>query len=411
MTTSIARICGNHLLIALVHASLLVVRPVTAFLVELPSILDADWLSSQPGVFFMRLAAALENDSDENLSQKSTSQYVCAFRPLIQSIQDFHPNTASDVCRVFHGRGGVFSGCEHITLDWFPPVFLLTSYNQELSTLELADIQAEVEKCSISYFAAMEDARTTEIDPALDSTNLVYQFRSSTNATSKILKGSIPKPHIVTENGMKFLVKLDRSRNPGIFLDMANGRQWMKQSAMGKRVLNLFAYTCGFSIAALSGGAEAVVNVDMVDGTLKTGQQNHELNNLRGARFLAHDIFKSWGKIRKLGPYDIVVADPPSYQKNSFVAKQDYRKLVRRIPDLLMEGGEVLLCLNAPELDTQWLETIVREEAPSLLFVERLANPASFPAADVERSLKVLRYRGSTTSLSTTQTTQLEICS
>ena len=398
--TRIARIGYHQFLFALVHASLLMIRPVTAFLVELHSIADSDGPSpTKPGGPFIRLTAALENHSDEHLSQKSTSEHAGAFHPLKQRIQDFHPNTASDVCRVFHGRGGVFSGCEHITLDWFPPVFLLTSYNQELTTLELAEIQTEVENCCISYFATVEeDARATEIDSG-DSVNLVYQFRSATNATSRILQGTLPKPHIVTENGMKFLVRLDRSKNPGIFLDMANGRQWMKQSALGKRVLNLFAYTCGFSIAALLGGAEAVVNVDMVDGTLKTGQKNHELNNLQGARFLAHDIFKSWGKIRKLGPYDIIVADPPSYQKNSFVAKQDYRKVVRRIPDLLMEGGEVLLCLNAPELDTPWLESIVREEAPSLLLVERLANPASFPAADVERSLKVLRYRG-TTSLS-----------
>ena len=300
--TSIAKIGYHPFLFALVHASLLVIRPVTAFLVELHSIADSeDGPSTKPGGPFIRLAAALENHSDEHLSQQSTSQYAGAFHPLIQSIQDFHPNTVSDVCRVFHGRGGVFSGCEHITLDWFPPVFLLTSYNQELTTLELAEIQAEVENCCISYFATIEDARAAEIDSG-DSVNLVYQFRSATNATSRILQGTLPKPHIVTENGMKFLVRLDRSKNPGIFLDMANGRQWMKQSALGKRVLNLFAYTCGFSIAALLGGAEAVVNVDMVDGTLKTGQKNHELNNLQGARFLAHDIFKSWGKIRKLGP-------------------------------------------------------------------------------------------------------------
>ena len=108
----------------------------------------------------------------------------------------------------------------------------------------------------------------------------------------------------------------------------------------------------------------------MVDGTLKTGQQNHNLNRLRGARFLAHGIFKSWGKIRKLSPYYIIVADPPTFQKNSFVAKKDNGKVARRIPDLLVENGEVLLCLNAPELDTLWHENMVNEEVPSLFFVE-----------------------------------------
>jgi 23S rRNA (cytosine1962-C5)-methyltransferase len=342
-------------------------------------------------VSFCCFASSIETDSEEERFSPNAASQSTTYHPLIQSIQDFQASNTSEAYRVFHGRGGSFSGCEHITLDWFPPVLLLTSYNQELSKQDLAEImQTVVEK---NYSRSISDGAPPYNDPD-HSVNLVYQFRSPTNATTTILKGEIPNPHVISENGMKFLVRLDRSKNHGIFLDMANGRTWLQQRASGKHVLNLFAYTCGFSIAALSGGAESVVNVDMVNGVLKTGQQNHELNQLTaGARFLAHDIFKSWGKIRKLGPYDIIVADPPSYQKNSFVAKKDYGKIVRRLPDLLSEGGEVLLCLNAPELETQWLVNIVTEEAPSLLFVERLENPPSFPSMDIERSLKVLRYR------------------
>jgi len=338
----------------------------------------------------IRLASTVESESDELIYETSILQST--FYPMIECIQKFQPINPSDACRIFHGRGGVFSGCEHLTLDWFPPVLLLTSYNEELTKDELELIQTEVEKCSSLF---RNDAPTDDDQVVESRTNLVYQFRSPTNSTTTILTGSIPNPHIVSENGMKFYVRLDRSRNHGIFLDMAVGRQWIREVASGKHVLNLFAYTCGFSIAALSGGAESVVNIDMASGALKTGQQNHELNQLPNgaARFLSHDIFKSWGKIRKLGPYDIIIADPPSFQKKSFVAKKDYAKLVRRLPELLVEGGEVLLCLNAPELDSQWLKTIVTEEAPSLCFIERLENPLSFPSVDVERSLKVLKYR------------------
>ena len=107
---------------------------------------------------------------------------------------------------------------------------------------------------------------------------------------------------------------------------------------------------------------------------------------------MSHDIFKSWGKLRKLGPYDIIVADPPSYQKGSFVAKNDYGKLIRRLPDLLSPNGQVLLCLNAPELDTAFLKDLVAVEAPQLRFVERLENPETFPDTNPERALKVLLY-------------------
>ena len=86
-------------------------------------------------------------------------------------------------------------------------------------------------------------------------------------------------------------------------------------------VLNLFAYTCAFSVVALQAGARLVVNVDMGQGTMATGQQNHQINGITaGASFLVHDIFKAWGKINRSGPYGLVIVDPPSYQKGSFIA-------------------------------------------------------------------------------------------
>lgn len=331
------------------------------------------------------LASLNEDSSVENCQSEGDAFAPNDNHPLLPLLQHVQRSQLgpSEALRVFHGRGGLFPDCEHITMDWFPPVWLLTSYNQEIDSGDLQTIQQAI------------SSRGLESDTTSDPLNFVYQFRSPTNATTSVLAGAIPDPHVVSENGMKFLVRLDRAKNHGIFLDMANGRDWVRQRAKDKNILNLFSYTCGFSVAALCGGADSVVNMDMVNGVLKTGQRNHELNELRkgGARFLAHDIFKSWGKIRKLGPYDIIVADPPSFQKNSFVAKKDYGKIIRRLPDLLVDGGFVMLCLNAPELDSRWLQDLVAMEAPVLTLVERLDNPSSFACDDIERGLKVLIYR------------------
>ena len=146
-------------------------------------------------------------------------------------------------------------------------------------------------------------------------------------------------------------------------------------------------------LAALQGGATEVVNVDMAAGALAIGQQNHQLGGLTGARFLAHDLFKSWGKVKRMGPYDIVVADPPSYQKGSFVATKDYARVVRRLPDLLASGGQALLCLNAPEIPEQFLRDVATAEAPDLRFVRRLDNPAMFADVDPQRALKVMLFQ------------------
>ncbi|MCF1438745.1 MAG: class I SAM-dependent methyltransferase, partial [Shewanella sp.] len=249
----------------------------------------------------------------------------------------------ADSCRLFHGRGGHFMGSGHLCLDWFDPVLLLTSF-RELSDQELANLHQDLE-CFWTRVAAPRPF------------NLVYQYRAGGQTQTRLLAGEVPERHVVTENGCQFLVHLLRGQNHGLFLDMRGGRKWVKQHSQGKRVLNLFAYTCGFSVAAMAGGAQAVINMDMAKGALSVGKKNHQLNGfVKGVSFLGHDIFNSWGKLRKLGPYDLIIADPPSNQKGSFVATKDYRRLLRKLPELLTSEGELLLCLNAPELSTQFLQ-------------------------------------------------------
>jgi 23S rRNA (cytosine1962-C5)-methyltransferase len=159
----------------------------------------------------------------------------------------------------------------------------------------------------------------------------------------------------------------------------------------GLQVLNLFAYTGAFSVVALQAGARRVVNVDMSQGALGIARQNHARNGVTaGAAFLAHDIFNSWGKLTRGGPYDLVILDPPSHQKGSFVAAKDYPRLARRLPDLLAPGGHALVCLNAPEIGPAFLHDILQAEAPALRFVLRLANPPAFADVSPERALKVL---------------------
>ena len=289
----------------------------------------------------------------------------------------------TDAQRIFHGRGGLYPGCEHWVLDAFPPVFVLTSF-QAVPNDELTRIGEALA------------ARWTQWCPDAPL-NWVFQSRHAGEPDTRLMAGSVPEPHVVTENGLRFRVHVLKGQNHGLFLDMAQGRSWLRdwaQTHPESKVLNLFAYTCAFSVVALRAGAKQVVNVDMSHGAMAIGQQNHQLNALStGASFLAHDIFKTWGKISRSGPYDLIVVDPPSYQKGSFVATKDYGRLLRRLPELLQPGGHALLCLNAPELGLDFLKEQVLTASPALDFVERLPNPVVFADVSPERSLKVLVYR------------------
>ena len=288
-----------------------------------------------------------------------------------------------DTQRIFHGRGGLYPGCEQWTLDAYPPVWVLTSFQP---------VAEEV----LSLLGSALQQRWQQLAPD-QAFNWVFQCRAEGHADTRLMAGNVPEPHTVTENGARFRVHVLRGQNHGLFLDMAAGRHWVRTHVAARprlKVLNLFAYTCAFSVVALQAGAAQVVNVDMARGALSVGQQNHQLNGLTaGASFLGHDIFSSWGKIGRSGPYGLVIVDPPSYQKGSFIATKDYARLMRRLPDLLAPGGHALLCLNAPELGLAFLQEQMQELAPTLTLVEQVANPPVFADIAPERALKVLVYR------------------
>jgi 23S rRNA (cytosine1962-C5)-methyltransferase len=285
--------------------------------------------------------------------------------------------------RFFHGRGGRFPGCEAWALDAYPPVWLLTAFEPP----------TEAQLAQLGQALA---ARWAQVAPG-EPLNWVLQLRQlgeDTRASNRRMAGAVPEPHVVEEDGDRFHVHLPRGLNHGFFLDMAEGRRWVRrwaQARPGGRVLNLFAYTCAFSVAALKAGAAEVTNVDMARGALALGQQNHRLNGVEaGAHFLPHDVFSSWGRIRRGGPYELVVLDPPSHQKGSFVAEKDYPRLLRRLPELLAPGGQALVCLNTPKLGPDFLLGLLQQEAPGLRVLQRLPNPPAFDDVAPERALKVL---------------------
>ncbi len=305
-----------------------------------------------------------------------------AIQPLVDAVQAQLAHRRKlgkplDSCRLFHGRGRCFPGLEFVCLDWFEPLLLVTLYNEPPP--------------------GWLDALSVNLGPHLmpEIQCLLVQHRYRHGAPGECLFGQVPDRVEAIRRGLRFELAPGQQQNSGYFLDMEPGRRWLEAQAPGRRILNLFAYTCAFSVVALAAAAGHVVNVDMSRRALAWGGRNHRLNNLNPARsdFLAEDILKSWGRIKRRGPYDLVIVDPPSYQPGSFVAHKDYAKLIRRIPELMPAGGLILACLNAPELDTDFLHQQFSQSCPTCVFVERLTPSEDFPDIDSERQLKLLVFR------------------
>ncbi|MEX6501337.1 class I SAM-dependent methyltransferase [Pseudomonas zhanjiangensis] len=287
-----------------------------------------------------------------------------------------------EVRRLFHGRGRCWPGLEQITVDWLQGVVLVALF-REPDAAELAALKRMLLALAESPAWRQSGAQ-----------HLLLQHRYRLDSASEFLLGEPLEECLVTENGLRFKLDLGRKQNTGLFLDMRHGRRWVQEHARGKRVLNLFAYTCGFSVAAIAGGAEQVVNLDMAKAALNRGRDNHRLNghDLSRVSFLGHDLFKSWGAVNRGAPYDLIIIDPPSFQKGSFALTKDYQKILRRLPDLLSEQGTVLACVNDPAIGPDFLIEGMAREAPALQFVERLDNPPEFPDIDPDSGLKALVF-------------------
>ena len=285
--------------------------------------------------------------------------------------------------RLFHGRGRRWPGLEHVTADWLQGV-LLVSLFREPAEAELERLRSMLLELTASAAWQRSGAH-----------HLLLQHRYLPDSRMDWLLGEELDEWLIAEDGLRYKLDLGRKQNNGLFLDMRYGRRWVREQAAGQRVLNLFAYTCGFSVAAIAGGAAQVVNLDMARAALSRGRDNHRLNghNLARVEFLGHELFKSWGKVKKYGPYELVIIDPPSFQKGSFALTTDYRKILRRLPELLTAQGTVLACVNDPGIGPDFLIEGMAAEAPGLRFVERLDNPPEFADIHPDSGLKALVFR------------------
>ena len=301
---------------------------------------------------------------------------MTALAQLPQHIQ--LPKTAADLLqaqRLFHGRGHAYPDLHHVTIDWLPPVILITLFAPESLP--------EIEILADYLLSQLADCKSVQL-----------QHRYQLSGPIDIISGEAISKLVIQEDKLHFNIRLGQARNTGLFLDMRNGRRWVKENSQNKRVLNLFAYTCGFSVAAIAGNARSVLNVDMSSAALNVGRENHRLNRqaLEQVRFEKLDIFKSFSRFKKRGPFDLLICDPPTLQKGSVDIEKDYPKILRRLDQFMAPDATLLLCLNAPELDRDYLLEHIAELAHQYTLIQEIKPPKVYREAE-GKGLKVLCFK------------------
>ena len=205
------------------------------------------------------------------------------------------------------------------------------------------------------------------------------------------LLGGRPAPgrSVVQENGLNYLVDLEEGLNTGLFLDQRRNRLDLMARVWGKRVLNLFAYTGAFSVAAAASGATQVTSVDVSAPYLDWAQENFRANRLDPKRheFLLGDCFAVLANLRKAHrTFDIIITDPPSFSttsKSRFTTRQGTAEVVAAALPLLAPDGLLITCSNHQKVDlADYLKELRRgalQAGCELRVIQTLGQPEDFP--------------------------------
>ena len=237
--------------------------------------------------------------------------------------------------RWVHGEGDRMPG---VVVDRYAHVAILRLDGEAMATFgeRLADVLFPVVAARGIRSIALRSTHRGDTGP-----------RAPREATRlRTLRGEDPPEVIaVTEHGMPFLVDLAHGQKTGAFLDQRDNRRRVRQLARGRRVLNLFSYAGGFSIAAALGGATACTSVDVAAAAHATAQASvrHAGVDLDAHEFVTADVWRFLEQAARRGQrWDLVVSDPPNMAPSEAShprALAAYRKLHAACVAVLAPGG------------------------------------------------------------------------
>lgn len=228
------------------------------------------------------------------------------------------------------------------------------------------------------------------------------------NARTGVLRGTAPPEDVfILENGVQFHIDIVQGHKTGFYLDQRDNRALVEHHARGRRVLNCFSYTGGFSLAALKGGASEVLSIDSSASALALAEKHYQLNFPKGApaEWRRADVFDELRRLKAEGQtFDLIVLDPPKLAPN----RQHVDRAARAYKDLALLGFRLLapggLLMNfscSGAISPELFEKITRDaasDAPAEAFImERLRagndHPIklAFPEGEYLKGLALLK--------------------
>ena len=288
----------------------------------------------QIGSIAVRMLTFSEEEIDEAFWQKRLSSAL-QMRIAI-GVAD---NKNNDTYRLVHGEGDNMPG---LVVDCYGKTAVIQAHS----------VGVHYQRNMIAK--ALKEVLGDRAENVYYKSETTLPFKADLGQENEFLFGNTDE-NIALENGLKFHVDLLRGQKTGFFVDQRDNRMLLEKYSVGKKVLNMFCYTGGFSFYAMRGGATLVHSVDSSAKAIELTKANVELNFPGDARHQAYceDAFRFLDKMGE--NYDIIVLDPPAFAKHKGAlrnALKGYTRLNMKAFEKIKRGG-ILFTFSCSQVVTK----------------------------------------------------------
>lgn len=274
----------------------------------------------------------------------------------------------NSICRLIHGEGDSLPG---LIVDWFNGVAVIQCH-------------------SIGMFHSIQDINKAIQHVFGKELKAVYSKSAETlpgrvDAKNEYLFGECEVPHIAHEYGHAFNIDWINGQKTGFFIDQRENRALLAKYAPGKKILNTFCYSGGFSVTALAAGAKIAHSLDSSKKAIALTEDNIKLNKLeKNHGSIVADAMEYMKELPE--DYDVIILDPPAFAKHRDArhkAIQGYKRLNAHAMKQIKPGGILFTFSCSQVVDKQlFTNTVIAaaiESGRSVRILEQLHQPADHP--------------------------------
>ena len=299
--------------------------------------------------------------ADENIDHDFWKRRIATAYHMRQSI-GIASREDNDTFRLIHGEGDNLPG---LVIDIYGDTAVMQAHSVGMHV------------CRDEIAAALQEVLGDKVKNIYYKSDTTLPYKADLNQENGYIVGK-SSTNVATEYGLKFHIDWLRGQKTGFFIDQRENRALLEKYSKGRKLLNMFCYTGGFSIYALRGGAELVHSVDSSAKAIDLTNANVELNFPDDKRHAAY-AEDAFDYLEKMGDnYDLIILDPPAFAKHRDSLRNaliGYRRLNAKAIEKIKPGGIIFTFSCSQAVSKENFRTAVfTAAAESTFFFHKLID-------------------------------------